>query len=132
MTDDALDEPGMSAEAFAVSDGAYALLVADFSDSAAALQAYEELHGLEDGLHIKIEAVVVVKRDSDGAVDVEKTSDHSTVRGLGWGVAGGMLLESSFRRRSSAARSWREPRVREPASSSSVITTRSWRKNWRT
>jgi uncharacterized membrane protein len=81
---------------FAVSDGAYALIVADFSDTDTAWEAYELLKSVEDGRHLQIESVIVVKRDESGAIDVQKATDHSTRRGLGWGVVGGVVLGVIF------------------------------------
>ena len=83
-------------DAAAVSDGAYALIVADFNDTDAAWEAYELLKEVEDGATVKIEGVVVVKKDADGKLDVQKATDHSTRRGLGWGVVGGVVLGVIF------------------------------------
>ena len=60
------DDADLSAEVLAVSDGAYTLIVADFSDTDVAWEAYELLKAVEDGRHVEIESVVVVKRDADG------------------------------------------------------------------
>ncbi|MBI1351313.1 MAG: DUF1269 domain-containing protein [Actinomycetales bacterium] len=90
-TDDSL-----SADVFAVSDGAYALIVADFDDTDIAWEAYELLKSAEDGRTLAIESVIVVKRDEDGTIEVQKTTDHSTRRGLGWGVVGGVVLGVIF------------------------------------
>ena len=87
MTDDTV---------FAVSDGAYALIVADFSDTATAWEAYELLQSVEDGRHLEIESVIVVKRGDDGVIEVQKATDHSTRRGLGWGLVGGVVLGVIF------------------------------------
>lgn len=81
---------------FAVSDGAYALIVADFSDTDTAWEAYELLKSVEDGRHLEIESVIVVKRGDDGVIEVQKATDHSTRRGLGWGVVGGVVLGVIF------------------------------------
>jgi uncharacterized membrane protein len=86
----------MNIEAVAVSDGAYTLLVADFDDTQAAWDAYEVLKSVEDGRHLEIESVIVVKREDDGTLEVQKTTDHSTRRGLGWGVVGGIVLGVIF------------------------------------
>ena len=87
MTDDTV---------FAVSDGAYALIVADFSDTDTAWEAYELLQSVEDGRHLEIESVIVVKRGDDGVIEVQKATDHSTRRGLGWGLVGGVVLGVIF------------------------------------
>ena len=88
--------PEVSAVAAAASDGAYTLLVADFSDTDTAWQAYEALKGLEDGRHVEIEGVVVVKRGADGKLEVQKATDHSTKHGLTWGLVGGAVLGVIF------------------------------------
>lgn len=89
-------EPGVGFEAAAVTDGAYTLFVADFSEEEAAMQVYRDLKSLEDGATVELEGVVVVKKDADGKIEVQKTSDHSTRRGLGWGVVGGVVLGVIF------------------------------------
>jgi len=83
-------------DAAAVSDGAYTLLIADFADTELAWQAYEALKEVEDGSTVKIEGVVVVKREAEGKVEVLKATDHSTRRGLAWGVVGGVALGLIF------------------------------------
>ena len=80
----------------AVSDGAYALVVADFADTASAWQAYEDLKEVEDGRTVAIEGVVVVKRGEDGKLDIQKSTDHSTRSGLRWGLVGGIALGIVF------------------------------------
>lgn len=82
--------------AAAVTDGAYTLFVADFDDTDVALEAYELLKEVEDGATVEIEGVLVVKRDEDGTLTVQKVTDHSTRRGLGWGVLGGVVLGVLF------------------------------------
>lgn len=79
-----------------VSDGAYTLFAADFSDTASAMEAYEALKQIEDGRTVEIEGVIVVKRDDDGTLSVQKTTDHSTKSGLKWGVLGGVVLGVFF------------------------------------
>jgi uncharacterized membrane protein len=80
----------------AVSDGAYTLLVADFSDTEAAREAYDLLRAAEDGRTLEIEGVIVVKRAADGKLEVLKATDHSTRSGLRWGVVGGIALGVIF------------------------------------
>lgn len=87
---------GVEIDAALVTDGAYTLIVADFDDTEAAMQAYEFLKEIEDGATVEIEGVVVVKRDADGNLEVQKATDHSTRRGLGWGVVGGVVLGVIF------------------------------------
>ena len=78
--------------AAALSDGAYTLFVADFSETDTAWQAYEALKSVEDGRTVEIEGVIVVTRDADGKLDVQKATDHSTKHGLKWGLVGGVAL----------------------------------------
>jgi uncharacterized membrane protein len=80
----------------AASDGAYTLLVADFADTNTAWDAYEMLKSVEDGRTLAIEGVVVVKREADGQIEVQKATDHSTRSGLKWGVVGGIALGVVF------------------------------------
>ena len=70
----------------ALSDGAYTLVVADFSDTDTAWRAYEGLKSVEDGRSVEIEGVLVVKRGADGTLEVQKATDHSTKHGLRWGL----------------------------------------------
>src|SRR4051794_32876693 len=80
----------------AVSDGAYALIVADFADTESAMSAYEGLKAVEDGRAVAIEGVVVVKRGDDGKLEVQTATDHSTRSGLRWGLVGGLALGLIF------------------------------------
>lgn len=80
----------------AVSDGAYTLLIADFSETATATDALEQLKGVEDGRTVEIEGVIVVKRELDGKVEVVEATDHSTRSGIRWGLVGGIALGLVF------------------------------------
>jgi uncharacterized membrane protein len=82
--------------AAALSDGAYSLIVADFSDTELAWNAYEALEAVEDGRTVEIEGVIVVKRSADGELEIQKATDHSTRSGLRWGVVGGIALGVIF------------------------------------
>jgi hypothetical protein len=82
--------------AAAVSDGAYTLIVADFSDTDSAWAAYEALRSVEDGRTVEVEGVIVVKRSTDGKLEIQKATDHSTRSGLRWGVVGGIALGVVF------------------------------------
>jgi uncharacterized membrane protein len=82
--------------AAAISDGAYTLFVADFPDTDTAWEAYEALKSIEDGRTAEIEGVLVVKRDADGTLEVQKATDHSTRHGLRWGLVGGVVLGVLF------------------------------------
>lgn len=89
------DQNTLSAAAL-VSDGAYTLFVADFTDTDTAWEAYEAIKGAEDGKTLNVEGVLVVKRDADGTLEILKSTDHSTRKGLTWGVVGGVALGLIF------------------------------------
>ena len=96
MSDDSTPATSGDAVVASVSDGAYALVVADFTDTEAAWSAYEDLKAVEDGRTVEIEGVVVVKRDTDGKLEIQKATDHSTRSGLRWGLVGGIALGVIF------------------------------------
>jgi len=79
-----------------VTDGAFTLFVADFSDADTAWAAYEALQSVEDGQRVAIEGVVVVKKGADGKLEIQKVTDRSTRSGLKWGVVGGVVLGVFF------------------------------------
>lgn len=85
-----------SVDATAVTDGAYTLFVADFGDTDQAWRAYEAIKQAEDGKAFDIEGILVVTRDSEGTLEIQKATDHSTRRGLAWGVVGGVALGLIF------------------------------------
>jgi uncharacterized membrane protein len=95
MSDES-NTPEFDLSAAAVSDGAYTLLVADFSDTDSAWDAYEALRAAEDGRTVEIEGVLVVRRSAEGKLEVQKATDHSTKSGLKWGVVGGIALGVIF------------------------------------
>ena len=94
MSDNTPTEPAteLTAEVAAVSDGARTLFIADFNDTTAAHEAYEALKSLEDGRHFAIDGVIVVNRDADGKLEIEKATDHSTKKGLKWRPVGAAAL----------------------------------------
>ena len=97
MSDNTTPPPGSDDEIIAAaSDGAYTLIVADFADPATAWEAYEGLKEVEDGRTVEIEGVVVVKREADGKLEIQKATDHSTRSGLTWGLVGGIALGVIF------------------------------------
>lgn len=93
---DNAESDDVTVAAAAVTDGAYTLVAADFSDTDTALQAYQALKEAENGTSVEIEGVIVVKRDAAGTIEVQKVTDHSTRRGLGWGALGGVVLGVLF------------------------------------
>jgi uncharacterized membrane protein len=96
MTDDQTASSDPDFTAAAVTDGAYTLFVADFADTGTAWKAYQALQDVEDGRHVAIEGVIVVKRDEAGEFEVQKATDHSTRHGLKWGIVGGVVLGVIF------------------------------------
>ena len=90
------DDEAVSVTAAGISDGAYTLIAADFSDTDIAMEAYEALKTVEDGATVKIDGVVVVRRDAGGKLEVQKATDHSTRNGLTWGAVGGAVLGVLF------------------------------------
>ena len=95
MSDDS-NTPDLEVTAAAVSDGAYTLIVADFSDTDLAWEAYEALKSVEDGRTVEIEGVVVVSRSPEGKLEILQATDHSTKSGLKWGLVGGIALGVIF------------------------------------
>ncbi len=96
MTDDQTTDGSGDSFLAAASDGAYTLLVADFADTQTAWDAYEALKSIEDGRTVAIDGVVVVKREADGKLEIQKATDHSTKSGLKWGIVGGIALGVIF------------------------------------
>jgi uncharacterized membrane protein len=90
------DEAEVTMTGAAISDGAYTLFVADFSDTDTAWEAYEALKAIEDGATFAIDSVVVVKRDAEGKLEIQKVTDASTRSGLRWGLVGGVVLGVIF------------------------------------
>jgi uncharacterized membrane protein len=90
------DDEAVSVAAAGISDGAYTLIAADFADTDVAMEAYEALKTVEDGATVKIDGVVVVRRDAGGKLEVQKATDHSTREGLAWGAVGGAVLGVLF------------------------------------
>jgi uncharacterized membrane protein len=79
-----------------VTDGAHALIVAQFSDMAKAEEAYQTLTDLERTTSLQIDGVVVASCDADGKINLGKVTDHSTKTGLKWGIVGGALFGLVF------------------------------------
>jgi uncharacterized membrane protein len=79
-----------------VTDGAHALIVAQFPTLDDAQAAYDELKEMERTTSLRIDGVVVASRDADGKVHLGKMTEHSTRTGLKWGVVGGAVLGVIF------------------------------------
>ena len=87
---------GAEVDAALVSDGAYTLVVADFAEISAAKDAYDVLKDYTENNRLDIEGVIVLSKDEDGKVEVQKATAYQTKRGLGWGVVGGVVLGVLF------------------------------------
>jgi len=96
MSDSTTPQDAPKTTAAAGPDGARRLFVADFAEKSTAWEAYEALQAIEEGRHVAIDGVVVVHRDADGELTVQQATDHSTRRGLTWGVVGGAALGLVF------------------------------------
>lgn len=98
VTDASVDPGAANADVAAaiVTDGAYALVCADFADADAALAAYEGLKEATESNRLTIEGVMVLKKTDDGSIEVQKATDYRTRRGLAWGVVGGVVLGVLF------------------------------------
>jgi uncharacterized membrane protein len=79
-----------------VSDGAYALFVADFSDTDSAFEAYRALESATKANRLDIEGALVLQKGADGEVQIQKATDYRTRRGLRWGLVGGVVIGVLF------------------------------------
>ncbi|GAA3631305.1 DUF1269 domain-containing protein [Microlunatus ginsengisoli] len=79
-----------------VTDGAYALFVADFSDTDSAWGAYQALERATKANRLDIEGALVLKKDTNGEIKVQKATDDRTRRGLTWGLVGGVVIGALF------------------------------------
>jgi uncharacterized membrane protein len=85
------DGQGVIAEAAIAAEGDHALIVARFADPTLALAAYDTLLHAEIEGSLDIDGVLVVKADDNGRLHVQKLTDHSTRKGLKWGIVGGVV-----------------------------------------
>jgi uncharacterized membrane protein len=90
------DEAGVQAAAAVATDGSNVLLVAEFADSAAAMETYQALVDAEISGALTVSGVLVVKADAKGKIEIQKVTDHSTKTGLKWGIVGGVVLGVIF------------------------------------
>ena len=81
----------MLAEGAVATQGNQALIVARFADANAAMAIYDRLLYAEIDGTLEIDGVLVVKADADGKLHVQKMTDHSTRKGLKWGIIGGVV-----------------------------------------
>jgi len=85
------DDQGVIAEGAIAAEGDRALIVARFADPTLAMQAYDVLLEAEIDGSLEIDGVLVVKADEGGRLHVQKMTDHSTRKGLKWGIVGGVV-----------------------------------------
>ena len=85
------DEQGVLAEGVVAAQGDHALIVARFADTTTALATYDFLLERELDGSLEIDGVLVVKADEGGKMHVQKMTDHSTRKGLKWGIVGGVV-----------------------------------------
>ena len=85
------DEYGVLAEGAIVAEGNNALIVARFADPAAAAAVYDRLRQAEAEGTFEIDGVLVVKAADDGRIHIQKMTEHSTRKGLKWGIVGGVV-----------------------------------------
>ena len=85
------DDKGVIAEAAIAAEGDHALIVARFADTTSAIAIYHELLGAELDGSLEIDGVLVAKADADGRIHIQKMTEHSTRKGLKWGIVGGVV-----------------------------------------
>jgi uncharacterized membrane protein len=85
------DDKGVIAEAAIAAEGNRALIVARFADTTSAIAVYNELLGAEIDGSLEIDGVLVAKADPDGRIHIQKMTEHSTRKGLKWGIVGGVI-----------------------------------------
>jgi uncharacterized membrane protein len=85
------DEKGVLAEGAIAAQGNHALIVARFADMNAAMAIYDRLLTAEIDGSLEIDGVLVAKADADGRIHIQKMTEHSTRKGLKWGIVGGVV-----------------------------------------
>jgi uncharacterized membrane protein len=85
------DDKGVLAEAAIAVEGNHALIVARFADANAAVAIYGRLLSAEIDGSLEIDGVLVAKADNDGRIHIQKMTEHSTRKGLKWGIVGGVV-----------------------------------------
>ena len=79
-----------------ISDGAHSLIIARFATMDEALAARQTLSELERTTSLQIDGVMIASCDAEGKIHLGEVTDHSTKKGLKWGVVGGVLLGIVF------------------------------------
>jgi uncharacterized membrane protein len=77
-------------------DGAYYLIVGQFSDPDVATAVYAEIEAVERSTSLRVDAVVIASADAEGKIHLRQATEHSTKTGLKWGVVGGVVLGVIF------------------------------------
>ena len=85
------DERGVLAEGAIAAEGNHALIVARFADTETAISVYEVLMEAEITGALDIDGVLVAKADASGRIHIQKMTEHSTRKGLKWGIVGGVV-----------------------------------------
>ena len=85
------DDKGAIAEGAIVAEGDHALIVARFADTQSAVAIYDRLLSAEIDGSLHIDGVLVAKADADGRIHIQKMTEHSTRKGLKWGIVGGVV-----------------------------------------
>ena len=85
------DEQGVLAQGAIAAQGDHALIVARFASADAAIAVYRQLVEAEIAGDLDIDGVLVAKADEGGRIHIEKMTEHSTRKGLKWGVVGGVV-----------------------------------------
>jgi uncharacterized membrane protein len=86
-----VDDKGVLAEGMVAVQGDHALIVARFADTKSAIAIYDNLLAAEIDGSLEIDGVLVAKADSDGRIHIQKMTEHSTRKGLKWGIVGGVV-----------------------------------------
>jgi uncharacterized membrane protein len=90
------DETGVQAEAVIATDFTHTIIVAAFANQDSAMETYEALRDAEVSQSLHIDAVAVVRADGEGKIHAQKVTEHSTKKGLKWGVGAGIVLAVIF------------------------------------
>ncbi len=85
------DDKGVIAQGAIAAQGNQALIVARFADTQSAIAIYDQLLTAEIEGSLEIDGVLVAKADADGKLHIQKMTDHSTRKGLKWGIVGGVI-----------------------------------------
>jgi uncharacterized membrane protein len=100
MADEETQQATAAAEApadaaTAGADHDYYVVVAQFPNADRAAQAYEGLRRLETEID-GISGVVIARRDAKGTIELDQMTEHSTRKGLKWGIVGGVAVGVLF------------------------------------